>query len=139
MAPLAAERSIRIIQDCTHPALAIHADRQRVSQVLVNLISNAVKYNHQDGSVTVSCRAESSIEAVIVVSDTGPGLPPENIERIFVPFERLGAERTDVEGTGIGLPLARATHRGHARPADRIERPRPGIGFQRSGSRASQT
>ena len=108
MAPLAAERSIRIIQECTHPALAIHADRQRVSQVLVNLISNGVKYNHQDGSVTISCRAESSNEAVIVVSDTGPGLPPENIERIFVPFERLGAERTDVEGTGIGLPLARA-------------------------------
>ena len=108
MAPLAAERSIRIIQECTHPALAIRADRQRVSQVLVNLISNGVKYNHQDGSVTISCRAESSNEAVIVVSDTVPGLPPENIERIFVPFERLGAERTDVEGTGIGLPLARA-------------------------------
>jgi CheY-like chemotaxis protein len=43
-----------------------------------------------------------------VVSDTGPGLSPENIERIFIPFERLGAEQTAVEGTGIGLPLARA-------------------------------
>jgi len=43
-----------------------------------------------------------------VVSDTGPGISPENLERIFVPFERLGAEQTSVEGTGIGLPLARA-------------------------------
>ncbi len=43
-----------------------------------------------------------------MVSDTGPGISPENIERIFVPFERLGAETTAVEGTGIGLPLARA-------------------------------
>jgi signal transduction histidine kinase/ActR/RegA family two-component response regulator len=108
MAPIAAERSIAIIQDCAHPALAARADRQRLSQVLVNLISNAVKYNHRDGRITISCRAEGAGRAVIVVSDTGPGLSAENIERIFLPFERLGAERTAVEGTGIGLPLARS-------------------------------
>jgi signal transduction histidine kinase/ActR/RegA family two-component response regulator len=108
MAPIAAERSVRIIKDCAHPALAVHADRQRLSQVLVNLMSNAVKYNRRDGSVTVSCREEGTGQVIIVVSDTGPGLSPEDLERIFVPFERLGAERTAVEGTGIGLPLARA-------------------------------
>jgi signal transduction histidine kinase/ActR/RegA family two-component response regulator len=108
MAPIAAERSIRIMQDCAHPALAARADRQRLSQVLVNLISNAVKYNHRDGSITISCRTEGTGQAIIVVSDTGPGLSPENIERIFIPFERLGAEQTAVEGTGIGLPLARS-------------------------------
>jgi signal transduction histidine kinase/ActR/RegA family two-component response regulator len=108
MAPIAAERSIRIIQDCTHPALAVRADRQRLSQVLVNLISNAVKYNHRDGSITLSCRTEGTGHTVIVVSDTGPGLSPEHIERIFIPFERVGAEQTAVEGTGIGLPLARS-------------------------------
>jgi signal transduction histidine kinase/AmiR/NasT family two-component response regulator len=108
MTPIAAEHSIRIFQECAHPALAAHADKQRLSQVLVNLISNAVKYNHRGGSITISCRAEGTDQAVIVVSDTGPGLSPENIERIFVPFERLGAEQTAVEGTGIGLPLARA-------------------------------
>jgi signal transduction histidine kinase/CheY-like chemotaxis protein len=108
MAPIAAERSIRIIQDCAHPALAVNADRQRLSQVLVNLISNAVKYNHRGGSITISCRKEGADQAIIMVSDTGPGLSPENIERIFVPFERLGAEQTAVEGTGIGLPLARS-------------------------------
>ncbi len=56
MAPIAAERSIRIIQQCALPALAVQADRQRFSQVLVNLISNAVKYNHRGGTITISCR-----------------------------------------------------------------------------------
>ena len=108
MAPIAAERSIQIIQQCAHPALAVQADRQRFAQVLVNLISNAVKYNHRGGTITICCREDSASRASIMVSDTGPGISPENIERIFVPFERLGAETTVVEGTGIGLPLARA-------------------------------
>ena len=108
MTPIAAARAIRIIQDCPHRALAMHADRHRLSQVLVNLISNAVKYNHRGGSVTVACREEGTGQVSIVVSDTGPGISPENIARIFVPFERLGAEQTMVEGTGIGLPLAKA-------------------------------
>jgi CheY-like chemotaxis protein/two-component sensor histidine kinase len=108
MAPIAAERSIRIITDGAHPALAVFADRQRLAQVLVNLISNAVKYNHRDGSITISCAEEGTGQVSIVVTDTGPGLAPDDLERIFVPFERLGAERTAVEGTGIGLPLARA-------------------------------
>ena len=108
MAPIAAERSIRIIQNCPPPALAMHADRHRLSQVLVNLISNAIKYNHRDGTITIACQEEGNGHASIVVSDTGPGISPENIDRIFAPFERLGAEQTMVEGTGIGLPLARA-------------------------------
>ena len=108
MAPIAAQRSVRISSDCAQPGLAVYADRKRLAQVLVNLISNAVKYNRQDGSVTVSCQEEADGQVLIVVCDTGPGLAPENLERIFAPFERLGAERTAVEGTGIGLPLARA-------------------------------
>src|SRR3984885_11126724 len=108
MAPIAAERSIRIIQYCARLALAVQADRQRLAQVLVNLISNAVKYNHQGGTITISCAEEDTGQASIVVSDTGPGISPENIERIFIPFERLGAEQTAVEGTGIGLPLTKA-------------------------------
>jgi signal transduction histidine kinase/CheY-like chemotaxis protein len=108
MAPIAAERSIPIITGGAHPGLAVYADRQRLAQILVNLISNAVKYNHRDGRITISCTAEGAGQASIVVSDTGPGLAPDDLERIFVAFERLGAERTVVEGTGIGLPLARA-------------------------------
>jgi len=108
MAPIAAERSIQIIADGVPPALAVFVDRQRLAQILVNLISNAVKYNHRDGSITISCRSQDTGQASIVVTDTGPGLAPDDLQRIFVPFERLGAERTEVEGTGIGLPLARA-------------------------------
>jgi len=108
MGPLAAERSIRIIHHCACPALAARADRQRLSQVLVNLISNAVKYNRPGGTITISCQPEGASQASVIVSDTGPGLSPDDIERVFVPFERLGAERTATEGSGIGLPLARA-------------------------------
>ena len=131
MAPIAAERSIRIIQQCAHPALAVQADRQRLSQVLVNLISNAVKYNHRGGSITISCREESAGQASIVVSDTGPGISPENIERIFVPFERLGAEHDRGRGHRDRAAAGQSPHRRHARPADRIERPRSGIGLHR--------
>jgi len=91
-----------------HPALAVRADRQRLAQVLVNLMSNAVKYSPRGSAVTVSCTRQSDGRASVVIADTGAGMSRDDLERIFVPFERLGAERTDVEGTGIGLPLARA-------------------------------
>jgi signal transduction histidine kinase/ActR/RegA family two-component response regulator len=108
MAPLAAERSITISPDCADPAVAVYADRRRLSQVLVNLFSNAIKYNHPGGAVSILCRADDPARASVTVVDTGPGISDANLERIFVPFERLGAEQTGIEGTGIGLPLARA-------------------------------
>ena len=108
MAPIAAERSIQIIRDRANPALAVFVDRHRLAQVLVNLISNAVKYNHRNGTITISYAEQSTDQVSIVVTDTGPGLAPDDLERIFIPFERLGAEQTEIEGTGIGLPLAKA-------------------------------
>jgi signal transduction histidine kinase/ActR/RegA family two-component response regulator len=108
MGPLAAERSIQIVHHCPYPTLAASADRQRFSQILVNLLSNAVKYNRRGGSITITCREEGAGQASVVISDTGPGLSADDLRRIFVPFERLGAEQTGIEGTGIGLPLARA-------------------------------
>jgi signal transduction histidine kinase/ActR/RegA family two-component response regulator len=107
MAPLAADRMITISPHFPWPGLAVHADRQRLSQILVNLVSNAIKYNRAGGTVTITCQA-SPDQASLVVADTGPGMPDADLERIFFPFERLGAERTAIEGTGIGLPLARA-------------------------------
>jgi signal transduction histidine kinase/ActR/RegA family two-component response regulator len=106
--PLAAERSITIVRHCAGPALAAHADRQRFSQVLLNLMSNAVKYNRHGGTITITSQEEGTTHASVVVADTGQGLSPADIGRVFVPFERLGAEETETEGTGIGLPLARA-------------------------------
>jgi signal transduction histidine kinase/CheY-like chemotaxis protein len=108
MTPLAAERDIQITATCTNPGLAALADRQRLSQVLVNLISNAVKYNRRGGAITVTCHDRDPGHGVIVITDTGPGIAAGDLDRIFEPFERLAAGQTTIEGTGIGLPLARS-------------------------------
>ena len=108
MQPLADEREIDLQQQCTRPGLAVYADWQRLSQVMVNLISNAVKYNRQGGKIILTCQEHEDGEVAISVTDTGPGLSGVDLDRIFVPFERLSADQSDVEGTGIGLPLARA-------------------------------
>ncbi|MDQ1447808.1 MAG: hypothetical protein QOC79_779 [Actinomycetota bacterium] len=106
--PLAEQRSIQIHAD-HHVGENIHvfADRQRLKQVLLNLLSNAVKYNRLHGSVTISCARPDPTRLRIRVADTGPGIRGEQLGKVFVPFERLGAERTDIEGTGIGLALSR--------------------------------
>jgi signal transduction histidine kinase len=86
------------------PALVL-ADRQRLKQVLINLIDNAIKYNRPGGRVEVSCRAAAG-RMHIEIADTGPGLSAADIERLFTPFERLNHVAA-VEGTGIGLALSR--------------------------------
>lgn len=84
----------------------VHADTQRLRQVLLNLLSNAIKYNRPNGSVTVAAQVmDGSVR--IAVTDTGLGIAPEHHDGLFVPFQRLGAEFTHVEGTGIGLALSK--------------------------------
>ncbi len=108
MAPLAADRSITVSQPLPWPGLAVRADRQRLRQILVNLLSNAVKYNRAGGTVAITCQGAGPGEVSVTVADTGYGIPAADLERVFGRFERLGAEQTAIEGTGIGLPLARA-------------------------------
>lgn len=108
--PLAVQRRCRVQDAPGIPAVHVHADRQRLTQVLLNLLSNAVKYNRPDGEVSVvweSDGAGAQARGRIGVRDTGPGIAPEDIPRVFEPFERLGAERTGEEGTGLGLALSR--------------------------------
>jgi signal transduction histidine kinase len=88
------------------PELHVRADRQRLGQILVNLLSNAIKYNRDGGSVRVVARAAGD-RVSVAVEDTGAGLPPEKLQLLFTPFERLGAEHSGVEGTGLGLALVR--------------------------------
>jgi signal transduction histidine kinase/CheY-like chemotaxis protein len=109
MAPLASARDVEVVNAVAGPHEDAHvlADRQRLKQVLLNLVSNAVKYNRLGGTVTLSCEPQQGRELRIVVTDTGPGIRPEDLDRLFIPFERLGAERSDVEGTGVGLALSR--------------------------------
>ena len=83
------------------------ADPQRLKQVLINLLSNAIKYNRPGGAVTLACRRTGGGKLRISVDDTGVGIAPEKIERLFTPFDRLDAESTRVEGIGLGLALSK--------------------------------
>jgi signal transduction histidine kinase len=85
----------------------VKADAVRFKQVLINLLSNAIKYNRDAGSVTLSCESVSETRVRINVADTGPGIPESERHLIFQPFERLNADNTQVEGTGIGLALCK--------------------------------
>jgi PAS domain S-box-containing protein len=106
MRPLAAERGIELLTSVPlDQSYYAKADRQRFKQVLLNLLTNAVKYTPLDGKVTVSFSATGSGVMRIVVSDTGVGISSEKLARLFTPFDRLGAEQTAVEGTGLGLAL----------------------------------
>ncbi|HXY60913.1 MAG TPA: PAS domain-containing protein, partial [Chthoniobacterales bacterium] len=86
---------------------SILADRQRLKQVLLNLLSNAVKYNRPNGRVVVDLVPQNEGRLRISVSDEGPGIPPDKRARLFSPFDRLGAENTITEGTGLGLALSK--------------------------------
>ncbi len=88
------------------PGLAARADATRLRQVLSNLLSNACKYNRPGGQVSVGVQADEQ-QVTIRVTDTGPGLSPRQLARLFEPFNRLGAEATAVEGTGIGLVITK--------------------------------
>ncbi len=109
-APLAADRNITLqlsLEAEGNPY--VMADRQRLKQVLLNLLNNAVKYNRPGGFVVLTCEATPSDREAwrISVTDTGPGISPENLRLLFTPFERLSADQSNVEGTGLGLALAK--------------------------------
>ena len=108
LAPVAEAAGVQLaVRSDPARALRVRADRKRLLQILLNLGSNAVKYNHRGGLVafrTVAC-ADGRVR--FEVRDTGPGIPPEQQGQLFVPFSRLGAERSAVEGTGVGLALSK--------------------------------
>jgi PAS domain S-box-containing protein len=85
---------------------SVRADQQRLRQVLLNLLSNAIKYNRPHGRVRVSTEVNEDVVR-ITVSDTGLGISPEMVERLFIPFDRLNIEATGIEGTGLGLALSK--------------------------------
>lgn len=108
ISPLAKRRDIGLFSDIPPLGRAtIHTDRMRFRQVLLNLLSNAVKYNVENGSVRLSVHQDVPGFVRFCVTDTGPGIAADKQEEIFEPFSRLGAETTDIEGTGIGLTISR--------------------------------
>jgi signal transduction histidine kinase/ActR/RegA family two-component response regulator len=84
----------------------VHADRTRLKQVVINLLSNALKYNRAGGSVSVECTSTAD-RVRISIRDTGAGLPPDKLAQLFEPFNRLGQEAGAEEGTGIGLVVSK--------------------------------
>ena len=120
--PLAISQKVRLIGEpgvsCSY---YVHANRQRLKQVLLNLLSNAVKYNRFEGTVTVSCEGSlrprdgrdrpgsrgGNGSLRISIIDTGIGIAADKLERLFIPFERVGADDSEVEGTGLGLAVSK--------------------------------
>jgi len=104
---MAGKRGIQL----TFPDFAVpcylHADRTRLKQVLINFLTNAVKYNRERGTVEVLCAASGPGRIRMSIKDTGAGLPPERLAQLFQPFNRLGQEAGGEEGTGIGLVVAK--------------------------------
>jgi PAS domain S-box-containing protein len=106
--PLAQKRDIRMSFPSADALPCVNADRTRIKQVMINLLSNAIKYNKPGGSVVVDCSTNSTSGRVrLTVTDTGAGLPPEKLEQLFQPFNRLGQEVGAEEGTGIGLVVSK--------------------------------
>ena len=107
MEPLGRRAGVRIVRhDAPDAPIAVRADAQRLKQVLLNLISNAIKYGGADSEVIVRVEAADD-RARISVIDTGPGIGQEHLEKLFTPFERGSARGSGIEGSGLGLALTK--------------------------------
>jgi PAS domain S-box-containing protein len=103
----ARQRGIELVLPPSDPAFQIRGDRVRLKQVLLNLLSNAIKYNRKDGSVRVFCTPSGAQRLRIRVVDSGVGMSAAQLAQLFQPFNRLGQEAGEQEGTGIGLVVTR--------------------------------
>ena len=102
------EEGIEILDlSSTDTLPVLWTDGTRLTQVLINLLSNAIKYNQKGGKVTLTCQEISPYMFRIKINDTGLGIPTEKQDDLFKPFERLGREAGNIEGTGIGLTITR--------------------------------
>ncbi|GJL79405.1 MAG: hypothetical protein NPINA01_23940 [Nitrospinaceae bacterium] len=106
--PLAKQKGIKVIRPKGQFSdLTVVADRTRLKQVLLNLFSNAVKYNRENGSIYVKIIEAGKDRVMISIIDTGMGISKENLDLLFDPFNRMGLEDSGIEGTGIGLNIAK--------------------------------
>jgi PAS domain S-box-containing protein len=107
MAPVAKAAGVMVRAPVLSAELMVLADRQRLRQILLNLLSNAIKYNQRGGRVWIVQQTDHE-QVTVTVHDDGPGIPVDLQSRLFTAFDRLGAEASGVEGTGIGLALTRS-------------------------------
>lgn len=104
--PQAADRSVQLSPFGQGRQLGVMADANRLRQVMLNLLSNAIKYNRPQGQVRVGA-VEHNGRVRISVADTGTGISPERQQELFMPFNRLGYENSNIPGTGIGLSISK--------------------------------
>lgn len=105
----AAARHMRIVTTTDARLPAVRGDARLLRQVFTNLISNAIKYGAEGSRILVDVALDTEGDLVIEVRDTGVGIAPDDLARVFEPFDRLGRdENNDIRGCGLGLPLARA-------------------------------
>ncbi|WP_135075504.1 PAS domain S-box protein [Terasakiella sp. SH-1] len=103
---MAEERHITLHNLTGEKPLRVHGDPVRLKQIVVNLLSNAVKYNREKGNVFIEAEQEDGVQT-LSIRDTGYGISPDHMKDLFTPFNRLGVEGQNVEGSGIGLTITR--------------------------------
>ena len=106
IAASAEQRGITLHVNLEPGTSTVLGDATRVKQILINLLSNAVKYNHEQGRIDITSRLRGADSIDIVVGDTGLGMTTDQLSSLFQPFNRLGRERSTLEGTGIGLVVS---------------------------------
>jgi signal transduction histidine kinase len=107
-APLSAERSLTLTVDSSDEPKWALADPRRLKQVLLNLVSNAVKYNRPGGSITIRAERDGDDGVRVDVIDSGIGMSYRQLTRLFQPFERLDAPARGIDGNGLGLAVSKA-------------------------------
>ena len=129
MSAEAKERNVELFNEIGEEAAPmVFTDRARTRQVMLNLISNAIKYNRDGGIVTVSAKDGADATLRIVVRDTGSGIPATKWDQLFEPFNRLGRESGEIKGTGIGLTISKQI----------VEQMHGSIGFESSEGQGSE-
>ncbi len=105
--PLAGKADVTILDRVSNcDPIVVTTDKMRLKQILINLVSNAVKYNRTGGTVTLECTTLPD-EIDLTVADTGRGMTQHQMENLFEPFGRLTGDRSSVEGTGLGLVISK--------------------------------
>jgi protein-histidine pros-kinase len=104
---MASRHGVRLLGPEILGDLHIRGDLSRLTQILEQLLSNGIKFNKRGGEVSLSYHRESGGKVRITVADTGQGVPPEKLDKLFEPFDRLGAEGLNIKGAGVGLTLVK--------------------------------
>lgn len=110
--PLAEAEQIRLEENTDRDVPPVHGDRNRLKQVVLNLLTNAMKFNHHGGAVTVGLRRTGDL-AELSVRDTGRGIPPDSVDHVFERFYRVPDLDSSTAGTGLGLAIAKRIVENH--------------------------